>query len=140
MLEGGITLASDSVKKTVARFHPSKSLGRMRGGNGYSEDLIFTPNPNPPDSLPQISVCNHVSTSWNFLLRRSWSGKSCSHCNVQGFPSLLRAIRFPYKGIVFLNLTRKERSVDLGVGGWKHDPDIFPKFRSVCSLTIECKL
>ena len=47
----------------------------------------FDPHPQPQNSLLRI-LRPRPGIEWKFLLRRTWSGQSCSHCSFWGFHCL----------------------------------------------------
>ena len=80
------------------------------------EDQNLTPHPNPRISYLLRIFRLRSGLEWKFLLRRTWSGQSCSHCNFQHFHSLSKENQVSLVMTFLLSQVQKAKSANLGLG------------------------
>ena len=77
----------------------------------------LTPAPNPEFLFLCEDFCLQPSLNWKFLLRRTWSGQKCSHCNFQNLHPLTKRNQVSLLRIHFSHPESDWKSWDVGVGG-----------------------
>ena len=73
----------------------------------------------PPPPTPELlskDFCLQPGLGWKFLLRRTWSGKNCSHCSFQDFQSLTKGNQVSLVRMHFSHPESMENRQTLGSG------------------------